>query len=456
MTYAQENPAGVFFWSAKDPRPTTENEDYLMNPQRVIRTYFAISSLYTLAASLIWGVNTLFLLDAGLDIFGTFVANAVFTGAMVLFEVPTGVVADTAGRRASFLLSTIVLCLATVGYVGVALAGGGLLWFCVMSVFLGLGFTFYSGAVEAWLVDALKATGYEGELEAVFARAGILTGALMLIGTVGGGLLGTLDLAIPFAVRAALLGLVFVWGYLNVHDIGYTPRAMTLATIPAEMRKVARESITYGWQSPPVRLIMLVTLVHGLYGIWGFYATQPYFLDLLGDPDAVWVSGVIAALVSVTMMLGSWLLARFMHRFQRRTTLLIGGAALLSAAAIGVGLAQSFWIAVPLFLCGSFVRGFFMPLKQGYLHQVIPSAQRATVISFNSMMESGGGVVGQTGLGYLSREQGIAAGFVTGGALTLLALPFLFALRRLNHPADRLPSGEGAAPAPIAAPVAAD
>src|SRR5688572_1863462 len=228
-----------------------------------------IASIYTLSASVIWGVNTLFLLNAGLDIFGVFVANAVFTGAMVLFEIPTGVVADTSGRRTSFLLSTAVLCLATLGYVGVALAGGGLFWFCVMSVFLGLGFAFYSGAVEAWLVDALKATNYDGELESVFARAGIITNILMLIGTVGGGFLGSLNLAIPYVVRAFLLALVCVWAYVNMREIGYTPRAMTFADIPKEMRKVASESITYGWQKMPVRLIMVVTFIQGLYGIWG-------------------------------------------------------------------------------------------------------------------------------------------------------------------------------------------
>src|SRR5688500_1918205 len=96
-----------------------------VDSKQVIRSYMIIASIYTLSASVIWGVNTLFLLNAGLDIFGVFVANAVFTGAMVIFEIPTGVVADTSGRRTSFLLSTAVLCLGTLGYVGVALAGGG-------------------------------------------------------------------------------------------------------------------------------------------------------------------------------------------------------------------------------------------------------------------------------------------------------------------------------------------
>ncbi len=84
-----------------------------MSAQRVIRTYLAIAGLYTLSASLIWGVNTLFLLDAGLSVFEVFVANAAFTAGMVLFEIPTGVVADTAGLRISFLWCVALLLAAS-------------------------------------------------------------------------------------------------------------------------------------------------------------------------------------------------------------------------------------------------------------------------------------------------------------------------------------------------------
>jgi MFS family permease len=424
-----------------------------VDSKKVIRSYMVISSLYTLSASLIWGVNTLFLLKSGLDIFGVFIANAVFTAAMVVFEIPTGVVADTSGRRTSFLLSTAVLCLATLGYVGVSLAGGNLFWFCLMSVFLGLGFAFYSGAVEAWLVDALQATNYDGELDQVFARAGVVTGILMLIGTIAGGFLGSLNLAIPYLGRALLLALVCGWGYVYMREIGYTPRALTAAAIPAEMRKVARESITYGWAKLPVRLIMIVTFVQGLYLIWGFYATQPYFLDLLGQPDAIWVSGVVTALVSLTGVVGSWLVNRIMSRFRFRTTILIATSLIFTLSTIAVGLVNSFWLAVPLFLLGSLVSSIFTPVRQAYLHQLIPSAQRATVISFNSMMDSAGGVVGQTGLGYLSERAGIGSGFVVGGAATFLVIPFLFLLRRLGDPADQIKEGEEIPPSGVPAAV---
>ena len=71
---------------------------------RIIRTYYAITALFNLAMSLIWGIDTLFKLGAGLDIFHVMLTNAAFTAGSMVFEIPTGVVADTVGRRVSLLL----------------------------------------------------------------------------------------------------------------------------------------------------------------------------------------------------------------------------------------------------------------------------------------------------------------------------------------------------------------
>ena len=76
-----------------------------MNDQskHIQRVYLILLLLHTLAASFIWGINTLFLLDAGLDNTQAFAANAFFTAGLVLFEIPTGVTADIRGRRFSYL-----------------------------------------------------------------------------------------------------------------------------------------------------------------------------------------------------------------------------------------------------------------------------------------------------------------------------------------------------------------
>jgi MFS family permease len=420
-----------------------------MTPAGVVRTYLTVSGLFTLSASVIWGVNTLFLLDAGLDIFEVFIANAAFTAGMVIFEVPTGVVADTTGRRRSFLLSAVTLLLGTLGYVAIAAAGGGLLPFVLASLVLGLGFSFYSGAVEAWLVDALDATGYEGQLDHVFARGAMVSGAAEIAGSVGGGLLGSVDLAVPFLVRACLLGAVFVVGVAAMHDIGFTPRTTTVSALPGEMNKVLQASLTVGWRARPPRLLMIVSLVHGAFLMWAFYAWQPYFLDLLGR-DAVWVAGVIAALIASATIAGNALTDYFTRFCGRRTTLLLAASGVLALAAAGVGLVDSFGPAVALFLVAMGAIGVLVPVQQAYLHAVVPSAERATVVSFASLLGSAGGIGGSLGLGYLARQRSVATGYVTGGLMMLLALPPLLVLRALRQPADVIVGRRAGAPAPCA------
>jgi MFS family permease len=422
----------------------------VMTPASIVRAYLVISGLFTLSASVIWGVNTLFLLDAGLDIFEVFIANAAFTAGMVIFEIPTGVVADTSGRRRSFLLSAATLLLGTLAYVAIAAIGGGLVLFVVASIVLGLGFSFYSGAVEAWLVDALAATGYRGQLDRVFARGEMVSGAAMLVGSVGGGVLGNLDLAWPFLVRAVLLGAVFLVGLGWMHDVGFTPRTASLAAMPTEMHRVLNASVQFGWRSRPVRLLMIVALFQGGFMMWGFYAWPPYFLELLGR-DAVWVAGVVSALIALATIAGNALVEFFTRFCGRRTTLLLWAAAVAVAAAVGVGLVGSFWPAVVLLLLAIGAEGVATPVQQAYLHQVVPSSQRATVVSSVSLVSSAGGIGGQLGLGYLSRAQSVAAGYVTGGLAMLLALPPLLLLRRMREGADVIVGRKAGKKGPCAA-----
>ena len=136
--------------------------------------------LFNTLASFIWGINTLFLLDAGLSATAAFTANALFTAGMVLFEVPTRW-SPTPGAAAPPTCSgrspwpSPPPC---TGWPGRWRSPSA--W-AVTSALLGLGFTFFSGATEAWLVDALKFTGFKGNLESVFAKGQIVSGAAMLL-----------------------------------------------------------------------------------------------------------------------------------------------------------------------------------------------------------------------------------------------------------------------------------
>ena len=399
----------------------------------IVRTYLAITGLFNLAMSLIWGIDTLFKLRAGLDILEVMLTNAAFTLGMMIFEIPTGVVADTLGRRVSLLLCLVTLFVTTLAYAAIPRLGLGFGAFAAVSVLLGLGYTFYTGAVEAWLVDALKASGHAGPLEAVFARGQTVFGLAMLAGTVGGGLLGQVDLALPYVVRAAVVIPLFVLVWRSMRDMGYTPRALELRRVPAEMRRVFLEGMRYAASHGVVRPVMLASLVSMSFMIFGFYSWQRYFLDLLGR-DLVWVSGVIAALVALSMVAGNALVGPVSRLLRDRTALLAVTTAAQAVLVVASGLvgggavggsppSWAFGAAVGFYLLYGVAIGCAMPVKQAYLNDHIPSAQRATIISLDSFFANAGGVAGQWGWGSLAKMRSIADAWVYAGVTLLLGVP---------------------------------
>jgi len=417
-------------------------------PRSIQRTYLVLLLGNTLAASLIWGINTIFLLDAGLSNLEAFAANAFFTAGMVLFEVPTGIVADTVGRRASYLLGTLTLTASTLFYV--------LLWqieapfwqWAIASLLLGLGFTFFSGAVEAWLVDALTATGFTGELETVFGRGQIVTGVGMLTGSVAGGFIAQqASLGMPFVIRGAILVVMFALAFRLMHDVGFTPDKGGRPL--AEMRKIASASIEYGWRVPAVKWLMVEALFAGGVGIYGFYALQPYLLELYGDPEAYQVAGLAAAIVAGAQILGGVAAPRIRRLFHRRTSALIAIAGLSALTLALVGTIESFWAVIGLTVVWGLLFAASMPIRQTYLNGLIPSRQRATILSFDSMMDSTGGVWAQPVLGRAADVWGYPASYLMSAGISALALPFLAFSRRQNAPADTLDLTEvEAAPQP--------
>jgi MFS family permease len=406
-------------------------------PRSIQRTYLLLLLGNTLAASLIWGINTIFLLDAGLSNLEAFAANAFFTAGMVLFEVPTGIIADTVGRRTSYLLGTVTLTLSTLLYV--------LLWeidapfwqWAVVSLLIGLGFTFFSGAVEAWLVDALNTTGFTGEMETVFGRGQIVTGAAMLTGSVAGGFIAQqASLGLPFVLRGVILAVMFVVAFRLMHDIGFTPEKGGRPV--AEMRKVASASIEYGWRVPAVKWLMVEALFSGGVGIYAFYALQPYLLELYGDPQAYQIAGLVAAIVAGAQILGGITAPRIRRLFHRRTSALIAMAG-LGVVALGlIGVIESFWAVIGLIVVWGLLFAATMPIRQTYLNGLIPSRQRATILSFDSLMDSAGGVWAQPVLGRAADVWGYAPSYLLGAGISAFALPFIALSRRQNAPADTL------------------
>lgn len=406
---------------------------------QILKTYLTLTVLSTLASSFIWGINTLFLLDAGLTITQAFAANAFFTLGQVVFEIPTGVVADTVGRRRSFLLGSATLFASTLLYLLMWYIHGPFWAWALTSVLLGLGFTFFSGATEAWLVDGLTATNYAGTLEAAFAKGQIAAGAAMLSGSIAGGVVAqATNLGVPYSMRAILLGFTFLVAFLLMHDIGFAPSQRTSPI--KEMRSILRDSLNYGLRNPPVRWIMLASPFSAGVGIYAFYAMQPYLLELYGQRASYAIAGLAAAIVAGAQIIGG-VIAPFVGKvFRYRTSFLICGALANAFTLLALGLPISFWAALLLLASWAIIAAATMPIRQSFLNALIPSAQRATVLSSDNLLSSVGGVLIQPGLGKVADIWSYSASYLVGAGIDLLAVPFVVLARREHAVADLLHS----------------
>jgi MFS family permease len=414
--------------------------------RHVITAYLVTSGLFTLAASLIWAVNTLFLLGAGLNIFQAMVVNATFTAAQLVFEVPTGVVADTLGRKKSLLIGIAIIIVSTGLYVATPRLGWGMAGFIVGSTLLGLGFCFQTGAGDAWLVDALDATGWAGPKDRVFAWGGMTFSAAMLVGTLAGGFLGQVNLALPYVLRAVSLLLSFVATALMMREVGFEPRPLMTSRFGAETRKIFDAGVRYGVRNAAFRPLLVASLLGGVFQFYGFYAWQSYMLKLLGL-NLVWLVGVVQAISSLGGILGNalvpWIRGDSRRAEGPRTdpapTILVWASVASSALIAGIGAvgaasAKPGWgpmlVASFLWVLWGVAFGIQTPVYRAYSNSLIPSGQRATILSLDALCADGGAAVGQPMLGAVAQRVGYPASWFAGALFVLLTAPLYAASGR--------------------------
>jgi predicted MFS family arabinose efflux permease len=233
-----------------------------------------------------------------------------------------------------------------------------------------------------------------------------------------------------------VLAFTFVAAALWMRDLGFTPDRSK--GIRAQVRMVLRASIDNGWRNPPVRWLMLAGLFNGGVGMYAFYALQPFLLQLYGDERAFGVAGVIAALVAGTQI-AAGLAAPLLRRMASRRTHVLLGTTLVSAVCLlAMGFMSSFPVALAVVVVWSFSFWAASPFRDAYVNALIPSAQRATVLSFDNLMDSAGGALAQPMLGRVADASGYPASYLVCSAIQAVALPFVALARREDAPSDAI------------------
>ena len=409
-----------------------------MHTRHAYRVYLLTAFAEALFSGMYFTVSTIYRVEvAGLNPLQLVLVGTIMEASIFIFEIPTGVVADVFSRRLSIIIGWMVM---GTGFVLEALVPrfGVIL---VAQALWGFGYTFTSGATEAWIAGEVG----EAETGNTFVRgsqAGTVGGFLAVFASVG---LASLRLNLPM-----LLAGLFTVGMgaallLIMPETGFRPTPRAERSSWGQMGDTLRSGVRLVRVRPALLTILGIGLFFGLYSEGYDRLADAHFLVNMHFPPLAGLSGQRNQVVWFGVMaLASMPLTLAATEFVRRRVNLashrgIAGAlsvltALLSASVIAFGLAGNFYLAVLLVWCIAVLRTTSSPLYTAWIAQHTDPRVRATVISLSGQVDAIGQVIGGPAVGYIGTVRGLRTALVVAGALLSPAL-LLFA-RTLRRDGD--------------------
>lgn len=385
------------------------------------RLYLLICAASTFFLWLAFSVNLVFQVErVGLSPLQLVLVGTVLEATCFLFEIPTGIVADVYSRRLSVII-------------GMALLGAGLLVVAVPSfgiillgnVIMGIGYTFLSGAQEAWIVDEIG----ERRAGAAFLRGSQASQIGTLVATPIGVALATIYLNLPIVIAGFLmLGLaIFLIAAMTEHGFQPTPREDRSSW--GHMRETFLDGARLTRRRPLLLTIFAITFFFGMASE-GFDRLSPaHLLDSFALPtfgglqSVVWY-GILTFTAAVLKIVFAEILRRRIdtssHQVVTRSLLTID--TLLVVAMAGFALAGNFAVAAIAFVGASALRGINAPLTSAWINQSIDPRVRATVISMSGQADALGQIAGGPGIGAIGSIFSLRASLT---AATIALLPSL-------------------------------
>ncbi len=403
----------------------------------VTRRYALLVALQEFAIWLPLPVLVLHMTDRGLDLAAIGFAFALRAVFVVLLEVPTGGLADAIGRKPIALASQV----ATFASFVFLLFVGGPATLLLYALFQGVGSALHSGALEAWYVDRLKATGEGVDLQKHLAAIGVAQTAAMLVGAAVGGVLPSLfaGLSLPYPVAgfgvALLAGLVLrlvvvVLTVVLVVEPEYAGRLRWSAAIGTP--GIVRDGLVLVRQLPTLRWLLVAGGAMGLALVSVETFWQPIASLTFGaDPAASGAYGVLGFVLGASGLLGSLAVMRYGDRFPGGPVALAGISQLVKGAAMFVLAVQggAAGVAVGLGLAYFAIAAHNAP-HDALLNDAVPNERRSVVLSIHSLAFFGGIAIGSSTLGYLASATdprvalGVAAAATTVAALAYVGVSF--------------------------------
>ena len=393
-----------------------------------IRIYAATRFLVSFAFGTILPVFVLYFRHYQINLFQIALLAAVFEASILIFEIPTGLVADIYGRKISVILSTVFSLTSGLIFIFFPFLTG----FILAEIIGGLGETLRSGSLEAWLVDSLKHQDREERLKFAFAQGTKFKIAGNLSGLILGGYLASLSVKlvwVPFTIVFFVLCLLLILKMQEEYKLG---KKMS-EKITSKLSETIKQSLNVLRSQKLILALILLALFSefSFETISQFW--QIHFDENLSIPTQYF--GWFLAIAAVLTMLFIDKVTNLSGRFRHEISSLIILEFLFFVSLLLIALTGSSLLAVIFFiLLQSFVN-FKEPIFLDLYNKQIPSQQRATLLSFQSLVGSGGEVLAGLCIGVVAQKFGLRITFGFGTVVLFVGIiAFLLFLSR-SHPA---------------------
>ena len=383
------------------------------------RVYLLFSAFTALSFTLYGTLSSVYRVEtAQLGPLQLVLIGSVLELTVFLFEVPTGIVADLYSRRRSVIIGIVLM---GAGFV----LEGVLPLFATMllaQVLWGLGVTFESGAIDAWVSDELGAD----RAGAAFLRAAQVGQVVSFVGIGLATLLGSLYLGLPMIAGGLGFILTALFLVLFMPERGFE-RDLSASHNPFRaMRATFGAGLELANRKPLILTIFVITAVLGASSEAFDRLATAHFIRDVGLPDvltpALWF-GLISAGTSLLSIGVTEVVRRRVdtnaHVAVARALLAIN--VLLSVCVVTFGLVGNFVLALAFYSAAQVLRVVNGPLYRAWLNQSLESKTRATVFSMNGQMDALGQVAGGPLLGLAARSYGMPLALVLAGVLLLPA-----------------------------------
>jgi MFS family permease len=374
----------------------------------------------------IWVV---FLQRKGLSLTQVGLLEGVAWTITAFLEVPTGAIADRWGRKASIAVGASLYALAMFLILAEALSPAFLLGYALWNSSTA----FVSGADSALLYDSLKADGRAAEAAKQTGRYAAINQASQGIASLVGAAIATIDINLCFAI-CGILGLLAAGLVLTTHE---PPRTTEDGEYLGYWRNL-KTAVGIAARRPVVRALVLLNATILTVPLVVYYVLlQPYSLGV-GLPLAA--LGIVVIAVQLSSVVASWLAHRTAGHFELTSVVAVALSVLIAATAILAALPSIPSLA--LMLAVALVPALLTPLLSARLNDLIPSGQRATILSLGALLfELGLAIAMPLLLAFADRFGAPAAIGLSSAVFALTAVPLMFVWRV----ADRAPAAASAA-----------